>query len=189
MNREEAIQRLYQYPYSFNNGVPNPFAQSEVWGVIGNVTDSEGRRIFTDGKDEIRYSDVFPNADYKNLCDLIGLPRDATDDQIFDKVYENFGYTNVQINIVPPSDAPSLLTEAAETIGNRASERDTKAERSMAATVAAFNAMFDTELTEEQGWQFMVLLKMSRSKGGKYRRDDYVDGAAYFALAGESAAS
>ena len=79
----------------------------------------------------------------------------------------------------------SILNEAANCIGNRASERDTDAERSMAATVRAFNGMFGTELTEEQGWHFMTLLKMSRAKGGEYRRDDYVDGAAYFALAGE----
>lgn len=81
--------------------------------------------------------------------------------------------------------AVSMLEEAAHCIGDRASERDTEAERSMAATIRAFNGMYGTELTEEQGWQFMVLLKMARAKGGDYRRDDYVDGAAYFALAGE----
>ena len=81
--------------------------------------------------------------------------------------------------------AVGMLEEAAECIGDRASERDTEAERSMAATIRAFNGMYGTELTEEQGWQFMVLLKMERAKGGEYRRDDYVDGAAYFALAGE----
>lgn len=81
--------------------------------------------------------------------------------------------------------AVGMLEEAAECIGDRASERDTEAERSMAATIRAFNGMYGTELTEEQGWQFMVLLKMARAKGGDYRRDDYVDGAAYFALAGE----
>lgn len=81
--------------------------------------------------------------------------------------------------------AVGMLEEAAYCIGDRASERDTEAERSMAATIRAFNGMYGTELTEEQGWQFMVLLKMARAKGGEYRRDDYVDGAAYFALAGE----
>ena len=47
--------------------------------------------------------------------------------------------------------------------------------------------MFNTELTETQGWLFMALLKMSRAKGGEFNSDDYIDGAAYFALAGESA--
>lgn len=88
-------------------------------------------------------------------------------------------------NELEQESAVSMLEEAAHCIGDRASERDTEAERSMAATIRAFNGMYGTELTEEQGWQFMVLLKMARAKGGDYRRDDYVDGAAYFALAGE----
>lgn len=90
---------------------------------------------------------------------------------------------NTQIE--PEQSAVSMLQEAAECIGDRAAERDTESERSMAACVRAFNGMYETELTEEQGWQFMVLLKMARTKGGKYRRDDYVDEAAYAALAGE----
>lgn len=84
--------------------------------------------------------------------------------------------------------APDMLSTAAETIGDRASERDTEAERSMLTTVEAFNAMYGTELTEEQGWMFMVFLKASRAKGGNFRDNDYIDGAAYFALAGECAA-
>lgn len=91
---------------------------------------------------------------------------------------EPYGEANVD-------QATDILKEAAECIGDRASERDTEEERSMASTVRAFNGMYGTELTEEQGWQFMVLLKMARAKGGEYRRDDFVDGAAYFALAGE----
>ncbi|MBY6104891.1 hypothetical protein KUW19_00145 [Ferrimonas balearica] len=84
------------------------------------------------------------------------------------------------------SKAPQILEQARSCIADRASERDTEAERSMAACVLAFNAMFDQQLTEEQGWHFMALLKMSRSKGGNFREDDYIDGAAYFALAGEA---
>lgn len=76
---------------------------------------------------------------------------------------------------------------------DRASERDTGEERSMKSCVNAFNAMYadiikanNGNLTEELGWMFMVFLKASRAKGGDYRQDDYEDGAAYFALAGES---
>jgi hypothetical protein len=91
-----------------------------------------------------------------------------------------------------PFDAPvdnsavGLLNEAAATIGARAAERDVDSERSMAKCVAAFNVMFGKDITEEQGWRFMELLKMSRSTVGK-KRDDYLDGAAYCALAGETA--
>lgn len=83
--------------------------------------------------------------------------------------------------------ATDLLQSACDQIGDRASERDTEAERSMCSTVNAFNALYGTNLTEEQGWMFMVFLKAARAKGGNIRIDDYVDGSAYFALAGEAA--
>lgn len=84
--------------------------------------------------------------------------------------------------------APELLLEAADAIAQRAEQRDrADGERSMRRAVAAFNAMYDTRLTEVQGWQFMALLKMARGHGGRTHRDDYVDQAAYAALAGECA--
>ena len=85
--------------------------------------------------------------------------------------------------------ADHFLTQQLQIIQERGEERDSDGgERSMAATVNAFNAMFGHSLTEEQGWQFMVLLKMARSKGGKFRADDYSDQTGYSALAGECAA-
>ena len=48
--------------------------------------------------------------------------------------------------------------------------------------------MFNKDLTEEQGWQFMVFLKISRAKAGTFKADDYTDMAAYAALSGEAAA-
>ena len=84
-------------------------------------------------------------------------------------------------------NAPAILQEAKRCIGDRANERDQESERSMARTVAAFNAMYNLNLTEEQGWMFMVFLKAARASGGSFKLDDYVDGSAYFALAGESA--
>jgi hypothetical protein len=84
-------------------------------------------------------------------------------------------------------NAPAILQEAKRCIGDRASERDQESERSMARTVAAFNAMYGLGMSVEAGWAFMVLLKMSRSVGGGFKMDDYVDGAAYFALMGEEA--
>lgn len=90
----------------------------------------------------------------------------------------------------PTPDAVSLLVDAADAISQRAAVRDQPTgERSMQRTVSAFNAMFGTCLTETQGWQFMALLKMSRSSAGALHMDDHVDGAAYNALAGEAAAN
>lgn len=85
-------------------------------------------------------------------------------------------------------DAIAILQEGSTAMRERASSRDTESERSMKATVNAFNALYGTNLTEEQGWMFMVILKAARAKGGEFRLDDYIDGAAYFALAGEAAA-
>ena len=105
----------------------------------------------------------------------------------------------------PQATAPGLLQplpvrmlhNAAATILQRGQERDTSQdgqaqERSMAATVAAFNAIEGTALTERQGWAFMQTLKLVRAantaRNGRYNPDDYLDGAAYAALGAEAAA-
>lgn len=71
---------------------------------------------------------------------------------------------------------------------DRASQRDAEdGERSMKRCVEAFNALEGTDITETQGWKFMVMLKMARSVSGDFTADDYEDMAAYAGLAGESA--
>lgn len=80
-----------------------------------------------------------------------------------------------------------ILQSAFDTIHKRAADRDVKQERSMKATVEAFNAIHGTKLTEAQGWSFMTLLKMKRSfTGDVFRDDDFVDEAAYTALRAEA---
>lgn len=90
----------------------------------------------------------------------------------------------------PTTDAVSILVDAADTLTERGKQRDRPTgERSMARAVNAFNALYGLQLTELQGWQFMVLLKMSRSSASHVLRiDDYIDQAGYAALAGECAA-
>lgn len=88
----------------------------------------------------------------------------------------------------PSGDAVDLLVQASDAIHQRATLRDQPTgERSMGRAVAAFNALHDTSLTETQGWHFMELLKLARATGGSFHVDDYIDGAAYAALAGEAA--
>ena len=99
----------------------------------------------------------------------------------------------------PTLSADDILSAAARTIAARGVQRDSSAgagqpqERSMAATVAAFNAIEGTQLSERQGWAFMQVLKMVRgattARNGLYNDDDAVDGAAYAALGGEAAAA
>lgn len=84
--------------------------------------------------------------------------------------------------------ASDILKAAAGHMDDRAATYDKPAgERSMRATVAAFEAVTGVQMTEEQGWLFMVLLKAVRSQQGQFKQDNYEDGAAYFALAAEAA--
>lgn len=84
--------------------------------------------------------------------------------------------------------ANEILDAAKGHLSDRAATYDKPAgERSMSKTVAAFNEITGAGISEEQGWLFMALLKMVRTTQGAFRADSYEDGAAYFALAGESA--
>lgn len=89
---------------------------------------------------------------------------------------------------VVPTD---VLRAGAQHMEDRAATYDKAnkgGERSIEATVKAFAAITGIEMTAEQGWLFMALLKMVRCQSGQFKLDNYEDGAAYFALAAESAA-
>lgn len=83
--------------------------------------------------------------------------------------------------------ATDFLHQAATLIEARAADRDLPAERSMRRAVTAFNTLTGADLSEVQGWVFMAVLKLSRALGGRFCPDDYLDGAAYLALALECA--
>src|SRR5690625_3622372 len=84
--------------------------------------------------------------------------------------------------------AHEILQAAQQHMQDRAKKYDNpKGERSMKATVSAFNVVTDSTMTEEQGWLFMALLKAVRSQQGDHDIDSFEDGAAYLALAGECA--
>jgi Domain of unknown function (DUF6378) len=79
--------------------------------------------------------------------------------------------------------APAILRHAADIIDQRGKERDQPdGERTMRQAVAVFRALTNITMTEKEGWLFMVVLKLARSTRG-YNPDDYIDGAAYLALA------
>lgn len=119
--------------------------------------------------------------------DISTLPPDAIGLEIAATRANKRAAAEVPETINAAPDAPQILAAAAEAIANRAASRDLPAERSMARTVAAFNTLTGHILTETQGWLFMAVLKAARSTAGKTEIDDYIDGASYFALAGESA--
>ena len=100
---------------------------------------------------------------------------------------------NMQQNKVSyPHTATDFLQHAAGTLGERGKQYDTggKQERSMAKIVAAFNAVHDAngaQLTEQQGWAFMMLLKMVRGAHTPHL-DSALDAVGYAALYGECVA-
>ena len=73
------------------------------------------------------------------------------------------------------------INEIEEMLVNRGKGYDKGQERSMEATVTAFNAVTGLELTEAQGWQFMMMLKMVR-ENRQHKDDNILDLACYGAL-------
>lgn len=88
-------------------------------------------------------------------------------------------------------EAHKFLETAVKEMVDRAVQRDSTGtgERSMASTVKAFNSLTGKDLTEKEGWEFMIMLKLVRGRQGSFRLDDYVDAAAYSALLGECASN
>jgi hypothetical protein len=89
-----------------------------------------------------------------------------------------------------PVSAPNLLTAAAKHMNDRAATYDKpEGERSMAQTVAVFEAHHGIKLTEAQGWHFMQILKDVRLfTRGSYHADSAEDCIAYAALKAEAKA-
>lgn len=84
--------------------------------------------------------------------------------------------------------ASGFLEEAKDQMDARAKLRDTPGGERTAKKIAdVFNAITGSNITEEDAWTFLIVLKMVRAQSGKYNRDDYVDMAAYASLAGETA--
>lgn len=84
--------------------------------------------------------------------------------------------------------APDALKRAAEIMDERGKQYDKPdGERSMAATVAAFNAITGQRLTESHGWLLMLLLKQVRQfQREGFHQDSAEDAIAYAALLAES---
>ena len=109
----------------------------------------------------------------------------------FDEVEATEAYDDIKAELASPIGADEILQVANEAIAQRGVMYDStgqQQERSMGKVVAMFNALTGHELTNEQGWKFMCLLKLARSEQGEFSLDSFIDLAAYAALAGEEAA-
>jgi hypothetical protein len=107
-------------------------------------------------------------------------------------------YRAALVNLAVPEEkkknmkntADELLGSAASIMQERANQYDKPSgERSMAKTVAAFNAITGRDLSEQEGWEFMMVLKSVRffSNTTAPHRDSLEDAIAYSALLAESA--
>ena len=84
--------------------------------------------------------------------------------------------------------APEALEKAAQHMRDRAATYDKpEGERSMAKTVAAFNAITGKSLSVAEGWLLMAVLKQVRvfQNPAKPHQDSLEDGVAYAALLAE----
>lgn len=165
--------KLVDDGYTLWFGGECPVKAHEVVEVQCNFTRTAGRAHFYDWKSEnIKGYKVLHNP--FSTEDMPKLKPDYIDCRCG------------SVPVVTEYPAHSFLEKGVHHMKDRAAQRDSAdGERSMAACVNAFNAMFGKDLTETQGWQFMVLLKMARSRN-KFNPDDYEDGAAYTGLAGEA---
>lgn len=84
--------------------------------------------------------------------------------------------------------ATDFLRESLETLEEKAKLRDQpNGERNMKKTVDAYNILTGSNMSEKDGWLFMLILKITRMQTGKYNPDDYIDTNCYSSLLGECA--
>lgn len=167
--------------------------------LVGTIDDYENSQDITKGKiyciirDEYNGLTFFDDAgDDRNLEHCLSRnyieirdlnPKVLTTDELV-----SFQQYISQTESGDKFSAKDILLQAMGTIGERGKSYDTDGngnERSMERIVSMFNTMTGHELTTVEGWKFMVILKLVRSCQGEDKLDNYLDGSAYFALAGE----
>jgi hypothetical protein len=133
----------------------------------------------------------FPNSDPVSVTTEIGVkaPRSSSPDPVFTEkpAAELVFFKATDTAQQRLGKASEILDAAITTLEDRAASRDVSQERSMARTVEIFNAIGNCQLSELDGWMFMVALKIARSCQGAINPDDFIDLAGYSALAGECA--
>lgn len=203
---EQELDQMWM-PYSF--WLRKVLAEADYQAKLDeaqNLIDSYAKRETTDSGSVEYIGPAHPTTYSKDIADLNNYGLDvsfvAVDEaselegpercaDSFDEVEATEAYDDIKAEIARPIDADEILQIAEETIAQRGVMYDStgqQQERSMGKVVAMFNALTGHELTNEQGWKFMCLLKLARSEQGEFSIDSFFDLAAYAALAGEEAA-
>lgn len=172
----KAVRDVYGNVYDQNLNMVNEYTVTFTRKETDYIDweSNRGRTVlYLDPYGRINYSDEKPP--YR--C-LVIARRGQTPEKLY-KVGEKSETTKT---------ATYFLNQAKSEQSDRSVTYDSpQGERSMGKTVAMFNALTGFDLTEQQGWQFMEILKMVRSNQGKYKADNFVDGCSYASLAGEAA--
>lgn len=82
--------------------------------------------------------------------------------------------------------AKAMLQAGIDAISDRSEYRDEGGKTSLALTASIFSALTGNDFNERDACLFLAIAKLARSQQGKFHHDDYVDAAAYIALAGEA---
>lgn len=82
--------------------------------------------------------------------------------------------------------AEEFAEAAAKAILARAKFRDTDEERAIDKAVAAFNVLTGHAVSVDDYCMLMMLIKVSRSRGGRHHRDDLTDTVGYAGLWAEA---
>ena len=130
---------------------------------------------------------VVESEGFQELQDKIEKGYEMNPEQfdVTDNASEHF--EELKDNLEHNIDAVGILKKSCEHLSDRASSYDKNGGRSIPRIVKSFNAVTGHNLTAEQGWLFMSLVKIVRTQQGDYRADNYEDLAAYSALMGEQA--
>lgn len=132
--------------------------------------------------------DALNSLDDSMKVELITDPAEI--ESVFERDQEAEGAERViaEAAMAPAMTAPDLLDAAAGHMKARAATYDKpEGERSMGATVEAFNAITGRDLRESEGWLLMTLLKLVRSETRDApHRDSVEDLIAYSGLYGEA---
>lgn len=161
---------------------------------------SDNTIYYVRNSDQKRFRPICGTAGETTLESPVGNTITVTTEKLYADFTMCSGEQHPKIQLPKPPTAEKIMQEAIETMAERGKTYDTQdklatfsdeypapVERSMGKVVSMFNTLTGHTMTEEEGWDFMVLLKLARASNG-YKADNFVDGAAYFGLAGECAA-
>jgi hypothetical protein len=170
------------------------------WDRIKNILDAAGADMmqnFSNVKDSLadfeRIACGLPKAKPTDECDDAScsacVPQSTSQQSVrgFDEMYWDAARAYAHAHPTPKADsaqAAEMLTRSADLLVERGKRYD-KADgtSSMDRAVAALNTITGHNLTEDEGWMLMLLLKLSRAtaKAG-YHADSYEDAAAFVGL-------